>query len=214
MIFCHKCGSKQLDDSMFCYKCGAKLVNENNTNSYNKTTERKNHRHREIEDAIPTIQYASCIVSGLLIVIELALLWFGNIVSLAGYGLTAGDIIKSIVSHFDIVIIGLDLESISTGTKVIFVILLLLFIGGIIGSIGNLGSALLNFIAKEYDDALEKICDALGSLAFNFGILIALAIFISNKTYKIVSMGATPIVCLSLSILTIIFIKIFNTKFS
>lgn len=24
-MFCHKCGTKLLDDSEFCYKCGAKL---------------------------------------------------------------------------------------------------------------------------------------------------------------------------------------------
>lgn len=29
MIFCHKCGTQQTEDSAFCRKCGAKLIIDN-----------------------------------------------------------------------------------------------------------------------------------------------------------------------------------------
>ena len=44
MIFCHKCGSQESDDSMFCHKCGTKLAtdedigNHNKQSSYNSNT--------------------------------------------------------------------------------------------------------------------------------------------------------------------------------
>ena len=31
MIFCHKCGSEQLEGSEFCRKCGARLIAEENS---------------------------------------------------------------------------------------------------------------------------------------------------------------------------------------
>ena len=52
MIFCHKCGSEQLEGSEFCYKCGARLatdsvVNNASSNQTNNSARNKLEEYRQ-----------------------------------------------------------------------------------------------------------------------------------------------------------------------
>ena len=226
MIFCHKCGSQEPDDSMFCHKCGTKLVTDDNIGNHNKqstynfntesqreayTTPQRNTSIYNIIDTnitIPLVKCISCILGVVLIVIELFCMWSCNFVSLGGYGISAGNVISGIISNFNIVIKGLESNFIDSDSKAIYVIIIVFFLGIAASSIKSLISAVSVVIKKDYDHATTEIISSLCSLAFDFGALIVYAYYISNKTYKIVSIGTVPIVCLVLSIVTVIYFVI------